>query len=123
MDGAYLLFGIFVAYLFTISYMSWNGSRATRERKKLSEAVAGIEQQYKRGNHAAVVEKCQEKLSIYPNDVGLHWYLALAAYAMKDFGTSRDHFRRVADLDPRYETDVQCFLRKIEQEWTPRSIE
>lgn len=85
--------------------------------------MAGIEQQYKRGNYTSVIEKCREKLSIYPNDVGLHWYMAVAAYAMKDFGLSRDYFRRVADLDPRYEADAQCFLRKIEQEWTPKPIE
>ena len=122
MDSSYLLFGVFVAYLIIICHMSWRGSRATREKKKLSEAVAGIEQQYKRGNYAAVTENCQRQLANYPNDVALHWYMALAAYGQRDFGASRDHFRRVADLDPRCENDVQCFLKKIDEEWTPMPV-
>ncbi len=74
------------------------------------------------GLNEFAISGCHQQLAIYPNDIALHWHMALAAYAEKDFGASRDHFRRVADLDPRCESDVQCFLKRIDDEWSPKPV-
>lgn len=122
LDSPYYLIALFVLYFVVIGVMSWDGSRASRERKRANEAIASIDLQYRNGNTLAVIRDCQEQLSTYPNDAALHWYLALATYAQKDFQIAQPHFLKAAEIDARFESAVQPFLEKIVSEGAPKPI-
>lgn len=96
--------------------MTWDGGRASRERRKADETLAAIDLQYRNGDTFAVIRDCQQQLSAYPNDAALHWYLALASFAQKDFLVARPHFLKAAEIDVRFESAVQPFLEKIMSE-------
>lgn len=116
LDSPYYLIALFVLYFVVIGVMSWDGSRASRERKRANEAIASIELRYRNGDTPSVIRDCQEQLSTYPNDAALHWYLALATYAQKDFQVARPHFLKAAEIDARFESAVQPFLEKMASE-------
>jgi tetratricopeptide (TPR) repeat protein len=116
LDSPYYLIALFMLYFVVIGVMSWDGSRASRERKRANEAIALIDLQYRNGDTLAVIKDCQDQLSAYPNDAALHWYLALATYAQKDFQVARPHFLKAAEIDARFESAVQPFLEKMVSE-------
>jgi tetratricopeptide (TPR) repeat protein len=118
LESPYYLISLFVLYLVVISVMTWDGGRASRERRKANEALASIDLQYRNGDTLAVIRDCQEQLSAYPNDAALHWYLALATYAQKDFQVAKPHFLKAAEIDARFESAVQPFLEKMVSETT-----
>lgn len=122
LDSPYYLIALFILYFVAIGVMSWDGSRASRERKKANEALASIDLQYRNGDTLAVIKDCEEQLTIYPNDAALHWYLALAAYAQKDFQFAHPHFLKAAEIDARFESAVQPFLEKMLSEVASEAI-
>lgn len=122
LESPYYLIAVFVLYLVVIGVMTWDGGRASRERRKANEALASIDLQYRNGDTLAVISDCQEQLSAYPNDAALHWYLALATYAQKDFQAARPHFLKAAEIDARFESAVQPFLDKMVSEATSEPI-
>lgn len=122
LDSPYYLIALFILYFVVIGVMSWDGSRASRERKKANEALASIDLQYRNGDTLAVIRDCEEQLTTYPNDANLHWYLALAAYAQKDFQVARPHFLKTAEIDARFESAVQPFLEKMLSEVASEAI-
>ncbi|WP_412480428.1 hypothetical protein [Azonexus sp. IMCC34839] len=122
LDSPYYLIALFILYFVVIGVMSWDGSRASRERKKANEALASIDLQYRNGDTLAVIKDCEEQLSTYPNDAALHWYLALATYAQKDFQVARPHFLKAAEIDARFESAVQPFLEKMLSEVASEAI-
>lgn len=113
LESPYYLMSVFVLYLVVLSVMSWDGGRASRERGRANEALAAIDLQYRNGDTLAVIRDCQRQLSTYPNDAALHWYLALATFAQKDFQMARPHFLKAAEIDARFESAVQPFLEKM----------
>jgi len=112
----YYLALVFVLYMAWLGLMAWSSGAASRERRKAIEALATIDLKYKAGDTIAVIRDCNKQLSMYPNDAALHWYLALATFAERDFQVASPHFRRAAEIDARLESEVKPFLAKIVSE-------
>lgn len=112
----YYLALVFFLYLAWLGVMAWAGGAASRERRKANEALATIDLKYKAGDISAVIRDCHKQLATYPNDAALHWYLALATFAQRDFQVASPHFKRAAEIDARLEAEVKPFLAKIVSE-------
>ncbi len=112
-ESPYYLLFLFVLYLVGVGAVAWNDTQNSRRRTKANDRLAAIELRYKEGDFVTVTRDCHEQLSAFPNDAVLHWYLALASFAQKDFHVARTHFLRAAEIDPRFGTPSQSFMDKI----------
>jgi tetratricopeptide (TPR) repeat protein len=91
--------------------MAQNESNVPQTQLQAREAATAGASLFGQGRYVEAVEQLRKAVELWPTHPGLHYNLALAAWAINDLKAVRSHLLQTLNLDPRYAKAYDALAR------------